>query len=1419
MTRGLSRHTGSILRQLGDLDRRQWESVGDDLFLDEDDERSRIEVFPADVLLCGRDCRNSISTDHKSSCGDGGIGIDERLEVESHESAFNHDETALIKSTALCSVQELFDYVKKTPKCRAFFLRQRYSWGPLLVTSSLFHELILQGRLSPQLKNFILCFGTREREVEIAPPAPRFTPSSATTERVDCSHECTYGLRFVENNGRDDPKTTSKAWSLRQCAISCRYTPNEDGISWAFITISEHMQQRLHWAALEGGFCHNADPFEVHQLIVDSAISSWRQYLICLASETDTQYAQILGTSPVDNSPVSLHESGRRQDLLILDEKLLNAMLAVTATTDTISALSTSWESLVRKYPSPDLDRGELMRTSFEHHQRSLKLLAAEITSLRTKLASVTGLLSSFLDLSSGYSLQKLAQESSKENEEMRRLTDRMHKLAEKSTQDAAAVKVLTILTLIYLPVTVVSNFFSTSFVNSTTSANGFGNITVTDDWWILFAASVPLTLLTIYIWLVWTRIQANPHRQAWWKYVLEIMLNSLSPAPSTKPKAKDGRSSRKRLFQKFIPRKSPIAPGSTDGPRSESGSGISQEYSQVDVGTGHAQFLSIEVSNGHENTLRPSLSADSERPDIRARPSRHERQSSSISRRRHVRLPSQEQAAAAEGTIRLNASQVRCTLIVAYHQPSPADHDAVRQEAARIEQMTVDFEEDTAFDELHAIATEHLVSLHKRSAEAYYLKVGRFRIVRDDTKTVAARGILERKDLWNDDLPRKIHAFRGQNYQVDFHVDIEWEYSSLHIVRVANQTYAETIRRAIESKIRTNWENHFYVPRKDLLQIMTKDTISNLIHEDTSLQSPEALRLNGGRQVDVTEFIDKVDKWAARLLAWCIYSRLELVSLYHMLKKELKDKNLPLTIADCPDEAYVSDFRNNAPHSGGFAAYTFIRNERGLVDHEQLHDGAVVPIIFDPNNPDCKLGQGSFGVVFKARIDRDHHSFSDFDDEDFALKKFNNLDADAAASVEAESDLLARLADAPHPNITTHLASWKQGGVCYMLFRCADYNLRRYMARELSPKWTKSKLSAIIGQMAGLADGLRHIHNLGPANLQPDGIQKHAEPGHHHHSQAGYHHDLKPGNILVTINRDTEDLLFSISDFGSAKMGQILSGSERPSQFTRNPYPGDPVYGAPDTILEGKSSRPYDIWSMGCVMLELLTWIIGIEGNSVQTFQDARLETIANAYGDQDTAFWYQDAATRSISLKPSVVEQLKILKKHCEGRGVFPDLIHWTGKMLNVHPGRRPDASQVSNAFKAIMLQLQQDLKNEAFYMSDLPTRVTIAAPPTPTGSQGGLSRTPSIDERPVSSRYAGNLSPDPKASRRQERLNAGSVHADVGVRRADLHTRHNSAPVAMGRLGQIRTDDSPYSAGHGIDGCSRGSSQHSENIAFRL
>ena len=105
-----------------------------------------------------------------------------------------------------------------------------------------------------------------------------------------------------------------------------------------------------------------------------------------------------------------------------------------------------------------------------------------------------------------------------------------MRKLTEKSTQDAAAVKVLTMITLIYLPATVVSvsrlspnqppitlrlltlpqNFFSTQFVSQEQGAGGSSKVIVLSNAWLFAAVSVPLTLITLAVWWLWVKFQAH---------------------------------------------------------------------------------------------------------------------------------------------------------------------------------------------------------------------------------------------------------------------------------------------------------------------------------------------------------------------------------------------------------------------------------------------------------------------------------------------------------------------------------------------------------------------------------------------------------------------------------------------------------------------------------------------------------------------------------------------------------------------------------------------------------------------------------------------------------------------------------------------------------------------------------------------
>jgi hypothetical protein len=65
-------------------------------------------------------------------------------------------------------------------------------------------------------------------------------------------------------------------------------------------------------------------------------------------------------------------------------------------------------------------------------------------------------------------------------------------------------MRILTIITMIYLPCTIVSNFYSTQFVSQRESENGNTTLEYAKNSWIFFAISIPLTLLTISIWFTW---------------------------------------------------------------------------------------------------------------------------------------------------------------------------------------------------------------------------------------------------------------------------------------------------------------------------------------------------------------------------------------------------------------------------------------------------------------------------------------------------------------------------------------------------------------------------------------------------------------------------------------------------------------------------------------------------------------------------------------------------------------------------------------------------------------------------------------------------------------------------------------------------------------------------------------------------
>lgn len=669
------------------------------------------------------------------------------------------------------------------------------------------------------------------------------------------------------------------------------------------------------------------------------------------------------------------------------------------------------------------------------------------------------------------------------------------------------------------------------------------------------------------------------------------------------------------------------------------------------------------------------------------------------------------------------------------------------------------------------------------------YRKSGVCRLVNDANGQEFESRILESEEQWVEVLPLLVMSFCSRHPYVAFHLEIRWEYSDLSINKVKGQRYAVTVQTVVRSKMKQNWDRKKFLPRKDLDQIFSESTIKELIHEDKSL--------NGLTPSGKQNLLDNIIADASRLLGVCICVDMPLACLYHMMDAGFKDTSLPLTDPRCAKEEYINKFEDLQLWQGSFIAHEF-HDDHGMPKHRQLKDEVVVPLFFDKDND--RIGEGGFGEVYKVKIDADHHSFSSEKGRFFALKIFKELGSRTADDFENESKTLNKLWENPHPHITTHLASWTQAGRFYMLFPCAEMHLGAFLRSWPSPEPDNAFVSWLVLQMKGLADGLRRIHNSGPLGLGPDSVARNLQLPEKPR-RTGYHHDLKPQNILAFLNENVgtrqpriTDFTFRISDFGTARLNDVRShtgiGAGKPSYKTSNLSHGATIYGAPDWALEGATSRPFDVWSLGCVFLETLLWALRVSGSNLDQFETDRLHSPRDQ-SNQTSAFWHQDGGGH-IFLKSAVIERLRQLRDYCRGRGVFEQLVRSTTDMLTIPPLKRPTSVTIYNDLDTQFIQAQVDFRTPDFYKRDERRQHGVAAPPT-NYSSNSRSPSPSIDERAYApnSRYL-------SAHTAHQRRPSSSRGGQGIVRNENTEWKEDSSPVA-GHLSPITTRDLPLAGKH--------------------
>ena len=318
-----------------------------------------------------------------------------------------------------------------------------------------------------------------------------------------------------------------------------------------------------------------------------------------------------------------------------------------------------------------------------------------------------------------------------------------------------------------------------------------------------------------------------------------------------------------------------------------------------------------------------------------------------------------------------------------------------------------------------------------------------------------------------------------------------------------------------------------------------------------------------------------------------------------------------------------------------------------------------------------------------------------------FALKEFRN-DC-PIENFERESKVLQKLLDVPHKHITPHYASWSQAEHFFMLSPLASCNLKEYW-RDNRPRPTDAEFVLwILRQLRGLADGLRHLYNLGAR-----------------------HGDLKGENILMFKEGDCGGPTLKIADFGSAKIHAQRSGPRDESNPTKSYDQGTSAYEAPDWLIRAETSRPYDVWTLGCIFLEMLIWTFGELPSDLDTFSIDR-KTRGGKVGS-DTMFWYvlYDGMYYTIHWKPAVIDRLQTLENQCnsdKGRAVFKELVSTTSKMLRMHPRARPKPCEIYNDMDRMKIWAELSAKKKGWNTLNIPIESTpsSAQSETPGRSNG--------------------------------------------------------------------------------------------------
>ncbi|KAH7163467.1 hypothetical protein B0J13DRAFT_601978 [Dactylonectria estremocensis] len=410
------------------------------------------------------------------------------------------------QSTDPANPQPIMSVERKDPKSRFIYIFGENTRARLRTTRSMLTEILTFHQVSPDYLDFLFIFGLQSDSLDL-----RFSSfREQTSLRPVCralginslarsgrQYQLCYNLKGVTAKHRDWENPLKDEFSIRPAAFYHRFDVENGNALWMVTKGGTDIESR--YKELTGKKARPQDKsfgspdecfissLSAHLLFCHWSTEDWREYIKWLEYVVDQETRMAVLGPTGSGHHHRIYTAGDIQRLLKLEEKVCEITIVLESNIEVMTSLKRFYERLVAKKDFDLKDctyEVEDFTNQLSHMMDDFRLQIGRASALARMLSNRTELVKQH----------------------------RLERLNRNLEKEAIVVRIVTIVTLIYLPATFVSTLFSTDIIKYQGSPEGTYSPVAMNRW---LQVTLPLSFMTLgaaYLGNKWAESRSQPY-------------------------------------------------------------------------------------------------------------------------------------------------------------------------------------------------------------------------------------------------------------------------------------------------------------------------------------------------------------------------------------------------------------------------------------------------------------------------------------------------------------------------------------------------------------------------------------------------------------------------------------------------------------------------------------------------------------------------------------------------------------------------------------------------------------------------------------------------------------------------------------------------------------------------------------------